>query len=118
MGNNTTFRLHGKAKTVTLDSCSRVNLVVDSLISAVECVNSERLQVQAMGLVPSVSIDKCSGVQLYLSKESIDCSIITSKSSEMNVNVPQITENGEEMVEIVIPEQFQHKIVGKKLQTD
>lgn len=52
-----------EVKTATLDSCSRVNLIVDNMISGVECVNSERLQVQAVGVVPSMSIDKCSGVR-------------------------------------------------------
>ena len=40
------------------------------------------------GKVPTISIDKTDGCQIYLSKESMDCEIVTAKSSEMNIVVP------------------------------
>ena len=40
------------------------------------------------GAAPIVSIDKTDGFQLYLSKESLDCQIVSAKSSEMNILVP------------------------------
>ena len=39
--------------------------------------------------MPTVSIDKTDGCMIYLSKDSLDCEIVTSKSSEMNVLVPK-----------------------------
>ena len=47
-----------------------------------------------MGKVPTISIDKTDGCQMFLSKDSIDVEIITAKSSEMNVMIP----NGEDFV--------------------
>ncbi len=43
---------------------------------------------QSMGQCHTVSIDKTDGCQVYLSKECLDVEIITAKSSEMNVLVP------------------------------
>jgi adenylyl cyclase-associated protein len=42
-----------------------------------------------LGKVPTISIDKTDGCQMYLSQESLDVEIISSKSSEMNVLVPK-----------------------------
>jgi len=39
--------------------------------------------------VPTISIDKTDGCQMYLSTESMGVELITSKSSEMNVMVPK-----------------------------
>lgn len=44
---------------------------------------------QVLGKVPTISIDKTDGCQMYLSPESLDVEIISSKSSEMNVLVPK-----------------------------
>ena len=43
---------------------------------------------QVMQQLPTVSIDKTDGCQVYLSKESVNCEIITAKSSEMNILIP------------------------------
>lgn len=42
-----------------------------------------------MGKVPTISINKTDGCHVYLSGESLGCEIISAKSSEMNVLVPQ-----------------------------
>lgn len=44
---------------------------------------------QVLGKVPTISIDKTDGCQMYLSAESLGVELITSKSSEMNVLVPK-----------------------------
>lgn len=43
---------------------------------------------QVFGKVPTISIDKTDGCQMYLSTASLTVELITSKSSEMNVMVP------------------------------
>jgi len=42
-----------------------------------------------MGKCPTISIDKTDGCQVYLSKQSISADIITAKSSEMTICIPQ-----------------------------
>lgn len=94
---------------------------------------------QVLGKVPTISIDKTDGCQMYLSKDSLDVEIISSKSSEMNVLLPN--EAGDDYVsysksicsfqtllyynvmwfslkvELAIPEQFKTVVSGKTLQT-
>ena len=43
---------------------------------------------QILGKCPTVSIDKTDGCQVFLSKDSLQCEIITAKSSEMNICIP------------------------------
>lgn len=40
------------------------------------------------GSAPTISIDNTNGCQLYLNKDSLEGSITTAKSSEINVLVP------------------------------
>lgn len=42
-----------------------------------------------MGKVPTISINKTEGCHIYLSEDALDCEIVSAKSSEMNVLVPQ-----------------------------
>lgn len=46
-----------------------------------------------MGKVPTISINKTDGCHVYLSKNSLECEIVSAKSSEMNVLIP--TEGGD-----------------------
>lgn len=46
-----------------------------------------------MGKVPTISINKTDGCHVYLSKNSLDCEIVSAKSSEMNILIP--TEGGD-----------------------
>ena len=105
---NTTIHVDCKVKSITLDGCKQVNLIVHSVISSVELVNSDRCKVQAVHELPSLCIDKCSGVSVTLSDKSLECEFTTSKSSEMNVSVPIGTDG--DYKELPIPEQYVHKV--------
>jgi len=102
-----TINITGKAKGVSVDGSKKCKVLCDSVVSSIEVFNSQRLQVQVREQVPSIAIDKCDGILVYLSKESMGASFTTSKSSEMNVSFPD--ENGE-MVEVPLPEQFVHRL--------
>mmetsp|Transcript_55920 Transcript_55920/g.100557 ORF Transcript_55920/g.100557 Transcript_55920/m.100557 type:complete len:83 (+) Transcript_55920:138-386(+) len=74
---------------------------------------------QAVGKVVAIAIDKCDGVNVFLSKESIGAEITASKSSEMNVTIPDPDgQDDGDIIEMPIPEQFISKVVGKKLKTE
>lgn len=88
-----TVTVKGKVNSIIFDSCKKCSVLLDSVISSVEFVNCQGVQMQALGVVPTISIDKTDGVQMYLTNESKDVSIISSKSSEMNVLLP--TESGD-----------------------
>lgn len=107
----------GKLKSVVVDSCTKVNVVFDTIISGCELVNSKKVAVQANGVCPVFTIDKTVGVTVYLSEESAKVSsFTTSMSSEMNVNIP----DGDDRKELPIPEQFIHKFTegGKSLTSE
>ena len=82
---NVTIQITGKMKSVIVDSCTKVGVVFDQVISACEVVNCKRVQVQSTNLCPSFSIDKTDGIVVHLTNEAISqSSFVTSKSSEMN----------------------------------
>ncbi|XP_063168535.1 adenylyl cyclase-associated protein 1 [Candoia aspera] len=111
---NSTLRVKGKINSITLDNCKKLGLVFDDVVGIVEIINSRDTQIQVMGKVPTISINKTDGCQVYLSKNSLDCEIVSAKSSEMNVLVP--TDNGD-FNEFPIPEQFKTQWNGQKLVT-
>lgn len=111
---DSTLTVKGKINSVFLDSCKKTSVVFDSLVSSVEFVNCQSVQMQVLGKVPTITIDKTDGCQMFLSKESLDVEIVSSKSSEMNVLLP--TASGE-YTEIPMPEQYKTVVVGKSLTT-
>lgn len=59
-----------------------------------------------MGLVPTISVEKTDGCQMYLSKDAAGQSeIITAKSSEMNVIIP----SGDDYVSSISVDNFVEK---------
>uniref|UniRef100_A0A0A9W4T0 Adenylyl cyclase-associated protein 1 n=1 Tax=Lygus hesperus TaxID=30085 RepID=A0A0A9W4T0_LYGHE len=111
---DSTLTVKGKINSVFLDSCKKTSVLFDSLVSSVEFVNCQSVQMQVLGKVPTITIDKTDGCQMFLSKESIDVEIVSSKSSEMNVLIP--TASGD-YAELPIPEQYKTLVVGKTLST-
>lgn len=98
-----TINVVGKCKSVMIDGCKKTKVLFDDCVSACEMVNCQRMQVQCRGKVPSVAIDKTDGILVYLSRDSLDTTIIASKSSEMNVSFPNAAGD---MIEMPVPEQF------------
>ncbi|XP_029163333.1 adenylyl cyclase-associated protein 1 [Nylanderia fulva] len=111
---NSTLTIKGKVNSVVMDSCRKSSIVFDSLVSSIEFVNCQSVQMQVLGKVPTISIDKTDGCQMYLNAESLNVELITSKSSEMNVMVPK--SNGD-YNEYPIPEQFKTTINQNGLTT-
>lgn len=106
--------IKGKVNSVVMDSCRKSTVVFDSLVSSIEFVNCQSVQMQVLGTVPTISIDKTDGCQMYLNAQSLNVELITSKSSEMNVMVPKA--NGD-YTEYPVPEQFKTTITPKGLST-
>jgi len=113
---NTTVQVKGKVTAITIDGCKRTGVVFENAISGVEVVNSTGLEIQVLGKVPSVAIDKSSGIQLFLSKHALEAEIVTSKSSEMNILLPG--DGDADLVELPIPEQYKTVVKGNKLVTE
>nr|CDJ90118.1 Adenylate cyclase-associated CAP domain containing protein [Haemonchus contortus] len=104
----------GKANSITLDSCRKTSVVFDGVVGQCETINCQRIEIQTLGEMPTISIQKTDGCQVYLSEASTNAEIVTSKSSEMNVLIPK--GNGD-YIELPIPEQFKTTYDGSKLVT-
>lgn len=111
---NSTVTVKGKLNSIVMDSCKKTCVVFDNLVSSVEFINCQSVQMQVMGKVPTISIDKTDGCQMYLSPESMNVEIVSSKSSEMNVLIPKA--NGD-YTEHAVPEQYKTTISDKGLST-
>ena len=61
------MQVKGKVNAISVDSCQRVGLLFEDLVAACELVNSARIQVQVTGVVPTIAVDKCDGVQVQKS---------------------------------------------------
>ena len=111
---DSTVTVKGKVNSIILDSCKKVGIVFDDLVSSLEFVNCQSVQGQVTGKMAIVSIDKTDGCMIYLSKDSLNCEIISSKSSEMNVLIPK--DDGD-YVETALPEQYKTFYDGKRFVT-
>ncbi|KAM7384565.1 hypothetical protein PAMA_011770 [Pampus argenteus] len=112
--NKSTLQVKGKINSITLDNCKKMGLVFDDVVGIVEMINCKDVKIQVLGKVPTISINKTDGCHVYLSNDSLQCEIISAKSSEMNILVPN--KDGE-FTELPVPEQFKTIWDGKKLVT-
>uniref|UniRef100_A0A3B5MN03 Adenylyl cyclase-associated protein n=1 Tax=Xiphophorus couchianus TaxID=32473 RepID=A0A3B5MN03_9TELE len=112
--NQSTLQVKGKINSITIDSCKKMGLVFDDVVGIVEVINCRDVKIQVMGKIPTISINKTDGCHVYLSKDSLSCEIISAKSSEMNILVPN--KDGE-FTELPVPEQFKTVWDGQKLVT-
>ncbi|XP_058031724.1 adenylyl cyclase-associated protein 2 [Ahaetulla prasina] len=112
--NKSTIQIKGKINSITIDNCKKFGLVFDNVVGIVEVINSKDIQIQVLGKVPTISVNKTEGCHIYLSEESLDCEIVSAKSSEMNILIPL---NGD-YKEFPVPEQFKTSWDGSKLVTD
>uniref|UniRef100_A0A674PI75 Adenylyl cyclase-associated protein n=1 Tax=Takifugu rubripes TaxID=31033 RepID=A0A674PI75_TAKRU len=113
--NSCTLQIKGKINSIIVDNCKKLGLVFENVVGIVEIINSKSVQLQVLGKVPTISINKSEGCQVYLSKESLHCDIVSAKSSEMNILVPQ---EDDEFKEFPVPEQFKTVWNGSKLVTE
>jgi len=110
------IRIKGKVNGVSLDGCTRTSVVFEDALALCEMVNCNSVEIQCTGKVPSIAIDKCSGVQFFLSKDGLHTEIVTSKSDQMNILIPDPA-GGLDPVEMAIPEQFKTLVKNNKLVT-
>lgn len=112
--NKSTLQMKGKINSITIDNCKKFGLVFDNVVGIVEVINSKDIQMQVMGKVPTISINKTEGCHVYLGEDALDCEIVSAKSSEMNILIPQ---DGDYR-EFPVPEQFKTTWDGSKLVTE
>ncbi|WFD34367.1 ubiquitinyl hydrolase 1 [Malassezia cuniculi] len=109
---NSVIEIKGKVNAVSLVSCNKTSVLLDTLVSSLEITRCNSFAVQITGQTPTVLIDGCDGGQIFLSNEGLGTSVVTAKSSALNVSVPVPGVPGE-YEELALPEQLTHSF-GRK----
>lgn len=100
---NSVINIPAKVNSITIDGCKKVGVACESVLGALDIVNCQSIKLQILGQANIVNIDKTDGCMVYLSENCKGAEIISAKSSEMNVLVP----NAEgEFTEFALPEQY------------
>eukprot|EP00028_Trichosphaerium_sp_Am-I-7-wt_P000409 CAMPEP_0168532400 /NCGR_PEP_ID=MMETSP0405-20121227/16211_1 /TAXON_ID=498012 /ORGANISM="Trichosphaerium sp, Strain Am-I-7 wt" /LENGTH=412 /DNA_ID=CAMNT_0008557767 /DNA_START=18 /DNA_END=1256 /DNA_ORIENTATION=- len=113
--NDCAIKIIGKVNNLMIESCKKSGVEFDSSISAVEVIRCESMKIMCLKVAPAVQIDHTSGLELYLSKESLDADIFTTCTENMNVLVPKGDEG--DWTEIALPQQYQLRIVNGKIES-
>lgn len=113
----TAIQVNGKANAISMDNCLQCSLVIDSLVSAVDVIKSPKFEMQVLGMLPTILLDQVDGAAIYLSSNSLNTEILTSKCTGVNVNVPGRSEE-DDYVEQALPEQLRSILRGGKMVTE
>ncbi|GAA93473.1 uncharacterized protein L969DRAFT_93445 [Mixia osmundae IAM 14324] len=111
------IQIKGKVNAISLVSCKKVSVLLDSTVSALAVTSSPNFIVQILGRVPTILIDATDVGQIYLSKESLDVEIITAKTSSINVSLPDASGEEGMFTEKAVPEQLKTVVQAGKLIT-
>jgi adenylyl cyclase-associated protein len=115
---NTTIRVNGKANAISIDSSSKLSIIIDSLVSSVDVIKCPSFALQILETVPTVLLDQVDGAMIYLSKDSLDTEVLTSKCTAVNVYFPPSGADEDDYKENNVPEQFRSFIKDGQLVTE
>lgn len=101
----TAVRVIGKANAISLDNCTQVSLVIDSLVSSVDVIKSPKFELQVLGTLPTILLDQVDGAAVYLGRQSLGTEVFTSKCTGVNINLPGRTDE-DDYEEKALPEQI------------
>ncbi|PGH11114.1 hypothetical protein AJ79_05059 [Helicocarpus griseus UAMH5409] len=104
--NKTIVKINGKANAVSIDNCSGLSIIVDSLVSSVDVIKSPKFALQIDGVVPTVLLDQVDGASIYLSEASLNTEMFSSKCSNVNIIVPPKEATDDDSKEVPVPEQI------------
>lgn len=110
---NVFIQIKGKVNAISLSETEKCSLLLESCISGLDVVKSNKFGIQVENFLPQISIDKSDNGSIYLSKESLNTEIFTSCSTTINVNLP--VGEDDDFVEFPIPEQLKHTFTNGKL---
>jgi len=108
-----TVKVDGKINAIIADKCARLDIEVGDVIANVELLNCSNCRVFLTGHVPTMVLDGCDSVQMFLSAASKDIKFYHSKSCDIITNWPagvldpqRSGEDANDQVEVPIPSQL------------
>jgi adenylyl cyclase-associated protein len=115
---NTTIRVNGKANAISIDSSSKLSIIVDSLVSSVDVIKCPSFAIQVLESVPTLLLDQVDGAMVYLSKDSLETEVLTSKCTAVNVYFPLAGGDDDDYKESNVPEQLRSYVKNGQLVTE
>lgn len=104
--NKTVVKLSSKANAISIDNCTGLSLIVDSLVSSLDVIKSPKFALQIDGIVPTLLLDQVDGAVVYLNHKSLGTEVFSSKCSAINVMLPPPEGTDEDTKECPLPEQI------------
>ncbi|KLJ11123.1 hypothetical protein EMPG_13574 [Blastomyces silverae] len=104
--NKAIVKINGKANAISIDNCTGLSVIVDSLVSSVDVIKSPKFALQIDGVVPTILLDQVDGASLYLSQASLNTEVFSSKSTNVNIVVPPKEGTDDDSKELPVPEQI------------
>jgi len=96
----------GKCTMISIENARGSGVIFDDVIATLEVINSQKLQLQVNGTVPSLQLDKTHGASVFIQTPGgLDVNIVTSQCTGLNIMTPGVREE-DDMIETPIPEQF------------
>lgn len=113
------IKVNGKTNAISIDNCTGLSILVDSLVSSIDVIKSTKFAVQVDGILPTIMMDQVDGAQVYLQEKSMSSppEIITSKCSAINVVTPPLNDQ-DDSKENALPEQLRSYFKNGKLVTE
>lgn len=109
---DSSLQVQNKMNSVVIDSCKRTCIVLKAIISSVELIRCDRVKIQLDDTVPLVNLDNCDSVQIFLTSNSRNVEVVSSKSNSCNVCLLQ--PDGD-YKEYAMPEQIKTIFSGDRL---
>lgn len=103
-------KVTSKANAISIDNCTGLSLLVDSLVSSLDVIKSPKFQLQVDGVVPTVLLDQVDGATLYLGPQSLSTEIFSSKSTSVNIVLPPKEGLDVDDKEYPLPEQIRSMV--------
>jgi adenylyl cyclase-associated protein len=104
------IKVTGKANAISIDNCTSLSILVESLVSSLDVIKSPKFQVQVDGVVPTVLLDQVDGATVYLGNKSLNTEVFTSKSTGVNIVLPPKEGVEADDKECPLPEQIRSVI--------
>merc|ERR1712122_437455 len=80
-----TLQVKGKVNNIILDSCKKTAVVFKSVVSSVEFINCQSVQMQVLETVPTISVEKTDAVKCIYPREIILKSLRPNHQKRMSL---------------------------------
>ncbi|KAL2871774.1 adenylate cyclase-binding protein [Aspergillus lucknowensis] len=108
--NKTILKVSNKANAIAIDNCQGLSIIIDSLVSSLDVVKCSKFALQIDGFAPTLLLDQVDGATIYLSQQSLETEIFSSKCAAVNVMLPPKEGTDEDTKECPVPEQIKSSI--------